>query len=254
MKLHKIMGIAFLAVGLTHLAWADEQQSEIKIYGGVVEKLFESNGQGPYNKLLKSIFDNSSYALNVSYSGFRRANRGFISDKNSCHFIASDSQSFYKTLDGLDISNLLFSDSINTVTLRIYSLKGSEPVASLDALKGHSILVDSPAMNSLGLYIEFPENVSWLTTKSAGQSYELLASKRGQYIIAYDLDIRIGVGEHFNDVVVWDPALNLRSLNEVMVCHATEDNRKFISYFNKRLKEIKDNGQWNKLFPMGKIE
>lgn len=230
------------------------EKNEIKIFGGNLEGLFEQQGQGVYNKLLDIIFKQSPYTLEISYGPYKRASRDFANQPGSCHFVASKSESFYNTLGGLKLSSLVTSDPINTIYLRVFSPKGKGSINTLEALKGTSVLVDSPAMNSLGLYIDFPEDVTWLTTKSAAQSFELLTSQRGQFIIAYDLDLRVGVGESLANILEWDPSLTLRSLNEVMVCHKTEKNNKFISYFNKRLTELKKNGQLKKLFPMNYID
>ncbi|MCK0070561.1 substrate-binding periplasmic protein [Kordiimonas laminariae] len=213
---------------------------DLTVFGTEIPRLFHSQQPGPYDQLFDTLVgEYPSYSL--MRMPMRRAQRRFLAGEADCLFVGSKDPETYEQL-GMPADEILLSDAVNRVAIRVYTRSGEMIVRDLEQLRGKTVAIDFGAGTSELFYKRFREkDITILPVAKLEQAFSLLKQNRVSAIVAFDFDVELYVNRHPGDAEIfsYDPTYLLEENSDAIVCWRSEGSEAFIKHVNKRLEELK---------------
>lgn len=222
---------------------------KITIFGTAIPGIFDENEPGPYNTLYNQVIAGVSFPTVLTMLPIRKATKVFGERGADCIFAGSPDESFY-TERGFDVEELVISDTIQDIRLKIYGPIGGSPIEDYRILSDINFAIDIGIGEVHMLRSKIPvegESVLYAQTLTAG--FKMLDVGRIQALIAIDVDVEAlkMKSQRYRQYPVSDTFV-LRKTEDVFVCRKMMRTERFIEEINQRMVELRQTGQLDSLF------
>lgn len=241
MKKAKILSVTLLLV-ISFGSIADVNPKNLKIIGNFLDQRFEHDESSPYQVLLRKL----SYGYNVEIGVYpvKRSTQTFIKDRTACigPSAISTIKKFFR--EKFEEMKLIESDSIEFLTTRIFSKRGSAVARSLKDIEGKKVVSWLGIPDKLFLPgAEFDS----IKVKSDSQALKILNAGRADFLLGFIPDTPMVAEKMKIEQPLFDANFIIFSEDLTFVCHDTPRNRKYLKEFNKKLAELKNSGELQKI-------
>lgn len=209
-----------------------------KIYATAWGMTLAEDGTGFYNDLARLVLDDISDKPRYDLIPYRRANRIFAQDENSCHYPSTLN---YMAATGIvdDTTDLVESYFMLRSVAHIFSRYDAEPVTEKSGVAGKVVAYPMGA--------EVPRlldgfGASFIPVNAEKSKAELLISGRVELMIAYMPDALFVFRELDKPLPPYDPNFTINDDNIAIVCHRTPGNEALISRINDRIMSLRESG------------
>lgn len=223
--------------------------TKIKVAGGIIPNLFDTGGDGPYNKIYDWLITNQTNTAQLIMLPSRRAQRAFNTKITECLFISTSITNIHQN-NGLSIDDLIFSKPVHLHTLHVYSRPGVPVAHGIDDLAGKNVAIDAAAASPEGARRLFGLNEANLIPSSTTvQAFTLLASERVDYVVAFKYDVK-ALGVRLPSVLKnqHDPKFILFENPEVFVCHKSPETKTLVREIDQTIDLLNSTGKLAQLF------
>ncbi len=215
----------------------------VQVYAIALAYRLDEAGTKHYNKLLDE-FAEKGLRFNVLVRPLKRSILYLKADARSCLFPTTINAVIANT-KLTEHANLVMSDPIDQVSLRVLTDESKPVITRLDQLNGKRIAI----LNGLS-----PETllagISANIEKTSDESIrvKMLNAGRLDAIVSFTPDVLLAAEDlglpvpHFHEELAL-----LRNEGASMVCHDTPENRVFLKEFNRILQELKSSGELRKV-------
>jgi ABC-type amino acid transport substrate-binding protein len=227
-----------------------KKENPLELISYNIPGVFESNVPSIHYEFWDLISKDLKRKVNFHFEPVRRGSRELKNRKNSCLYIASLNKNYYKNTVKMNPDDLLFSDVLTTMNLKVYSRYGLKPITSIDELKGKTIIFRTPysgreqdALSSLS-----NANANVIRVDSQERAFEMLSKGRVDYGVGYDTNVKLFYEKQGLSPFPVSKDFNLFKFEQGLVCKKSEENKKVIEAFNRISKILKKTGEMALLF------
>lgn len=223
-------------------------QDSIVVIAHNIPAIFEDKIQSDHHKLWDRLRIRMNKPILINFFPMKRAMRQFDVNRKSCLYLATLEKNYYKSKFWTNPTELLFSDPINQIFLKIYSARGVLKINSLEELNGETVIVRQSMIDHLNSDVLSLKKVKLMGVSSHKQTIEMLDKNRAEYGLVYGSD----ANKIFSDLNIvpleaTDDEL-LHSFYNGLVCHKTEGNRVLIDHLNSLMAELRKTGELKDIF------
>lgn len=236
----KATHILFLSWGL--MAFED---APIEIIGGNIPYVFSDQKNGVHNRVYEKIIVGSPLAINLTFTPYQLAIERFSKHQADCQYIASDDPSFYSSYLKLPPEQIIISDTINQVNMRVYSRVGTPPPRELFSLLQRTLIIDEGTYNAFDRNFTKAGDITIIKTNLPQESILKLKQGEGDYAILFDLDAEAYFRSSHTQPLPMSKELSLRTVGEALVCWKSEKTSRLIHHINDKLSLLKKNVSLN---------
>lgn len=232
------------------LAASDSANAEgpLSVIGFKVPWLFDDEVPGPYNAVFDHMRRTYAYDINVDFLPTRRAERRFFKGTPDCYLIGDYQEGVFEDR-GLKRSDIIISDPINMVQIRLVTRPGEPLVSSLEEVYGRTLVVDL----AIGGYdrvkrVHLREPVAAIDSDGVRQAVNVLLQKRVDVAMVMDYDLALFLERNPNtQKPVFDPNLVIEEVKDAVVCRRNPRSINFIQHINEQLAALKASGELDRL-------
>lgn len=212
--------------------------------------MFDEKNPGPYNLLYNSLVAGSDFEIVLTMLPIRRASQIFSARGADCMFLGSPDPIIYSGF-GMEQNEIIHSDTIMTVSMKIYGPVGSEPINDPSKLFDINFAVDV----SVGDISQLKELIPYdregiLFARTLADGFRLLDQGRVEALIAIDIDVKtLQAQDARYELYSVSDSFVLRQTEDVFVCRKFPRTEQFIEYINQRNSELQKAGLLNDIFP-----
>jgi len=232
--------IMFLLFVPTFSTLASDDELSVALVGTKTPGLFDDEIPGPYNVVLDRITAKYDGPFKIIWEHRRRAFRDFQANSIDCLFVSAGRDNSFANF-GVPRKALIFSSSVNRVTMKIYTLAEDAIVEDMAFLKTQTLALDGgaisvdTAVNQFGLTRE-----KLLPTESLTQAFNLLMLGRVEGVLTFDNDYanwRVRTS-NFNKYHTSE-SFEIDSNEDSIVCKRSPATVAFIRHVNAAITELK---------------
>ncbi|WP_262694367.1 substrate-binding periplasmic protein [Kordiimonas aquimaris] len=220
----------------------------IEIAGVIIPGLFDMGNPGPYNEIYDLITADYTQPIRLRALPIRRARRSFFGERSDCIFVGSATPRVYAER-GMTADDLVFSKSINSISMMAYTRPGEPVIRSEDDLEGKLIALDAGA-GSVDFVkpLFLPESTGAIQTNTPAQAFALLEQRRVDVAVAFDYDVSL--------LMKRDPAIanfefeadySIVSNEDVLVCRRSKQVEELMSHVNDKLEALRASGRLSEI-------
>ncbi|MEX0299759.1 MAG: substrate-binding periplasmic protein [Kordiimonas sp.] len=239
---------SIVGLGMFSMLVSAENVKPLTLMAVKIPGLYDTDNPGPYNAVFERLMVGSSYNYVLREAPLRRATTAFIKGNADCYFFGTNDKSIYQE-QGVPKRDLLISDPVNPISLKIYTRAGETVINEASELQGLFIAVDqgateiSRAAEHLSVSPEY-----LLPAQTLSQAFRLLNQKRVDAVMAFDSDVRIyqGNSSDASHYGVSD-TLSLIVSHDSVVCRRSDVTEQFISHINEQLSSLKKSGDLDRI-------
>lgn len=231
--MNKIIALVAL-FGLSNIASANSD-----VIGLELEYRLRADGQAHYNTMWQRMQE-LGFSSELQVLPFKRAFRDFSKADDSCLF-PTTKESLTISFPQFKAEDLIDSDSVDYVMLKVMTRQGDPIITSLEQLKGKKVAI----WNGLDPKIYFKDlNVKVETTSDEAVRLKMLNSHRVDAILGFLPDTLLAADALGVKHPQHEGAYHYFDYNKVsMVCFNSPRNQQRIAEFNKALNKLKASGE-----------
>lgn len=218
-----------------------DSRTPIILMGVKIPGLFDAEKPGPYNEIYDRLTIGYEPRPQLRMAPLRRAMTSFLFGDADCFLFGTTERRIYIE-QGIADQELLISDHINEITLKVYARRGETAFKTVQDLNGHYIALDQGAMSVERISTELrliPDKI--LPAQTLDQAFLLLAQGRVNAVVAFDSDVNIFQrridAERRNGFAA---AFSIESSRDAVVCRKTPLTEPFMRHIETRLAELKE--------------
>lgn len=241
--------IVTLMVGLPTAAPKAGEEPRVHIAGTIIPTILAVKEPGPYNEIYELLIEGYIPAPQLHMVPIRRANLMFFSGKMDCLYISSDELPFF-VQGGLSPADLVISDVIHRIFVKVYTLEGAPVITAAEQLIGQNVAVDITVGEPSDVNQKFFDNrATLLPAETIEQTLALLAQGRVTAAIVYDIDMAIRRAR-FPEMPDFqaDPGFSLEDEVDTMACRRNSRTEALIAHINQQLAALKSSGKLAAIF------
>lgn len=240
-----------LLSALLSLFPAQAQESDtITLFGTSIPGMFDDREPGPYNIIFDRLMAGVRADVIVTMLPSRRATKVFSSRGVDCMFLGSPNPLFYSAF-GMKPEEIIHSDTIKVVALKIYGPAGRSPFEDSSILFRANFAVDVGIGDVSYLKDLIPfEREGVLFARTLVDGFKLLDQGRIEALVAIDLDVQSlnAKSSRYYERYSVSQTYELRRTEDVFVCRKFPRTERFISDINKRTIELQLAGLLDDVF------
>ncbi|MEX0299560.1 MAG: hypothetical protein AB3N28_10850, partial [Kordiimonas sp.] len=118
-----------------------QDQDTVTLFGTSVPGMFDDVEPGPYNIIYNRIIAGVRADVVMTMLPIRRATKVFSARGVDCMFLGAPDPTFY-TDHGMQANDIVYSDTIKTVSLKIFGPIGSKPFEDSSVLYSENFAID----------------------------------------------------------------------------------------------------------------
>lgn len=231
-------------------AAADPASTEgrLSVVGFKVPWLFDDEIPGPYNAVFDHMRQTYAHDINIDFLPTRRAERRFFNGTPDCYLIGDYQEGVFEER-GLQRSDIVISDPINMVQIRLVTRPGEPVVSSLDDVYDRTLVIDL----AIGGYdrvsrVHLTKPAAAIDSDGVRQAVNVLLQKRVDIAMVMDYDLTLFLERNPNvQKPAFDPNLVIEKVKDAVVCKRNPRSLKFIQHVNEQLVAMRASGELDKL-------
>lgn len=230
-------------------AWSNsDTEGSISVVGFKVPWLFDDEIRGPYNTVFDHMRQTYAYDIEVDFLPIRRAERRFFNGTPDCYLIGDYQEGVFEDR-GLQRSDIIISDPINIVRIRLVTRPGEPVITSLEEVYGRTLVVDL----AIGGYdrvsrVHLKEPVAAIDSVDVRQAVNVLLQKRVDIAMVMDYDLALFMQRNPGiSKPIFDPGLVIEEVKDAVVCKRNPRSIKFIQHVNEQLAILRASGDLDRL-------
>ncbi len=227
----------------------ERDQDTVTLFGTSIPGMFDDVEIGPYNIIYNRIIAGVRADVVMTMLPIRRATKVFSARGVDCMFLGAPNPSFYVD-HGMREEDIIYSDTIKTVFLKIYGPIGSEPYEDASILHAENFAVDVGVGEIKNLVHLIPiQREGALFASTLVDGFRLLDQGRVSALVAIDIDVKTlqAKDARYDKYSVSDSYV-LRQTKDVFVCRKFPRTERFIEDVNRRTKELRQAGLLEDVF------
>lgn len=209
-------------------------QTSVSVGLSRIPGVLDEKPSSPYNKLLNVISDKADIEFDGSFFPSIRSNHFFENRQIDCIYpiVKGDYHRPIKTI---------FSDRFNIVTSHFFTLQ-SPAISSLkDA--SQKIVAYQRGYLFATLVLDGNNNITFTPVDNTMAALQLLKTGKADAYLEYMPDLKFNLNKEGFEKLVTDINNPIQTIEEVMECANTEDNREILRAFNSVLADLKASGE-----------
>ncbi len=224
-----------------HSAHSD---APIFIHGYELEFRLVKGGTTQYNALFDTL-KKEGLNFELKISPVRRTLREFKPETNTSCIFPVSTDVLIRTDPDFKNSNLITSDAVDIVSLRVFTRTGAKVISDLQQLHGKKIAIWS-GLNPDTLLSGIDAHIE--TTHSELNRVKMLDAKRIDVIFGFMPDVILAAEQLNLPFPIYDKSFALlNNENTSLVCKKTPENENFIMQFNQTIRKLKSNGELKRI-------
>lgn len=198
-----------------------------------------TNPKSPYQLILNKFFSEIKSNSELNISPIRRSIKNFFQKKQLCLMPTSRLAMIFFYPKKMKKYKVIQSAPIENVIVTIFSKAGSPPISDIKDINGKTI----STWNGIFTDKLMPNaKVEVIKVSKDKQSLSLLKAGRVDHVIGFIPDTLLVAENNGFAIPSFNKKVKLLETPVHLICHETEETKKFLSQFNLFLKRIKNSG------------
>ncbi len=236
--------LIIILIALNSNSWSQEDSNPLTIYAIELDHRLSENGDTQYNTLLSMFTASSKEKINIVIRPMSRSQISFKKDKDSCIFPATVNAMIAND-PSIKSEDLISSNPIDTVSLRILTKTNTPTITSLQELNNKRIAVVNGLLPD-ALFSGINVNMEY--TANEETRLKMLNANRINAVLGFVPDILIAAENLGIDVPSYSETLSLIPVEGVgLVCHNSTNATRFITNTNKTIDSLKNTGKMREI-------
>lgn len=231
--------------GPTLLAAQTPSKDTIVILKASIPGIFDVQKPGPYNHLFDTVMEKVGTPVSHRWGQVPKAMFDLYMKDVDCIFISSLSTDYFEKW-GFAKEQILASDPVNDIAVRVYAAPGVTPPKDLRGFVGRLAVGDHTTIDSLRVRGALPRGLNIVETEGYREAFDLLDQGRVDFVIAFDFDASL----YFDSVGVeypTNPEIILVELQDAVSCVKSPKVEAFLVDLNAVIADLRKSGQLQKL-------
>lgn len=236
--------VAIVVVLMLPTALGAEDEPPIVLMGVKIPGLFDTEDAGPYNKVYERLIGGYGLEYSLREAPLRRAINAFVKGDVDCFLFATGDKNIYIG-HGMAGDELLISNPINFVALKLYTRAGEAVIHDVADVRGSYVAIDQGAtdISRAAEHLSIDPN-QLLPAQTLTQAFLLLNQRRVEAVVAFDGDVKTYLKRAADSRTYGvSETLSLGSSQDSVICRRTETTERFMSHVNKKLSELSASGE-----------